>query len=52
MDTNTPYIASLTREPFMYYEMTITAKLLLEGLDEDEVIEKIFKENLYQYPTE
>ena len=43
MDTNTPYIASLTREPFMYYERTITEKLLLEGLDEDEVIEKIFK---------
>ncbi len=52
MDTNTPYIASLTREPFMYYEMKITAKLLEEGLDEDEVIEKIFRENLYQYPTE
>lgn len=52
MDTNTPYIASLTREPFMYYEMTITAKLLVEGLSEEEVVEKIFKENLYQYPTE
>lgn len=52
MDTNTPYIASLTREPFMYYEMKITVKLLEEGLDEEEVIEKIFIENLYQYPTE
>ena len=52
MDTNTPYIASLTREPFMYYEMGITAKLLAEGLSEEEVVEKIFKENLYQYPTE
>lgn len=52
MDSNTPYIASLTREPFMYYEMKITAKLLEEGLSEEEAIEKIFKENLYQYPTE
>ncbi len=52
MDSNAPYIASLTREPFMYYEMKITAKLLEEGLSEEEAIEKIFKENLYQYPTE
>lgn len=52
MDSNVPYIASLTREPFLYYEMKITAKLLKEGLSEEEAIEKIFKENLYQYPTE
>ncbi|MDN5343044.1 MULTISPECIES: DUF1819 family protein [Oceanotoga] len=52
MDSNAPYIASLTREPFMYYEMKITAKLLEKGLSEEEAIEKIFKENLYQYPTE
>lgn len=52
MDNNLPYIASLTKEPFMYYEMKITAKLLNEGLSEEEVVEKIFKENLYQYPTE
>jgi hypothetical protein len=52
MDSNAPYIASLTREPFLYYEMKITAKLLKEGLSEEEAIEKIFKENLYQYPTE
>ncbi len=52
MDSNTPYIASLTREPFMFYEMKITAKLLEEGLSEEEAIKKIFKENLYQYPTE
>lgn len=24
MDSNAPYIASLTREPFMYYEMKMT----------------------------
>ena len=52
MVSNAPYIASLTREPFMYYEMKITAKLLEEGLSEEEAIKKIFKENLYQYPTE
>jgi hypothetical protein len=52
MDSNTPYIASLTREPFMFYEMKITAKLFEKGLSEEEATEKIFKENLYQYPTE
>jgi len=52
MDSNVQYIASLTREPFMYYEMKITAKLLEEGLSQEEAIEKIFEENLYQYPTE
>lgn len=52
MDSNEPYIASLTREPFMYYEMKITAELLEKGLGNEEAIEKIFKENLYQYPTE
>ena len=52
MDSNTPYIASLTREPFMYYEMKITAELLRKGLSEEETVDKIFKENLYQYPTE
>lgn len=52
MNINTPYNASLTREPFMFYEMKITADLLNKGMTDDEVIEKIFTENLYQYPTE
>lgn len=51
MDNNTPYIASLTREPFMYYEMKITAKLIDDGLEDQEIIDKVFEENLYQYPT-
>ena len=44
MDSKTPYIASLTREPFMYYEMKITAKLLEEGLSEEDVF---VNRNLY-----
>lgn len=51
MDRNKEYIASITREPFMYYEMKVTAKLKSEGLSDEEIIEKIFHENLYQYPT-
>lgn len=27
MDSSYPYIASLTREPFLFYEMRTTAKL-------------------------
>ena len=31
MDYSYPYIASLTREPFLFYEMRSTAKLMAEG---------------------
>ncbi len=43
---------SLTREQFLFYEMRITAKLLHMGLSEQEVINQIISENLFQYPTE
>ena len=46
------YKASITREPFLFYEMRTTARLLADGLSEAEVIQRIVKENLYQYPTE
>lgn len=36
MDHSYPYIASLTREPFLFYEMRSTAKLMAEGNDEAE----------------
>ena len=36
----------------MFHETRITAKLLDEGLEKDEIIKKIFSENLFQYPTE
>ena len=52
MDSTYPYIASLTREGFLFYEMKVTAGLLIQGLTGKEAIEKVFKENLYQYPTE
>ena len=31
MDHSYPYIASLTREPFLFYEMRSTARLMAEG---------------------
>lgn len=52
MDNTYPYIASLTREPFLFYEMRITAKLLINGLTEKEIVEQIVSDNLFQYPTE
>ncbi len=52
MDSSTPYIASLTREPFLFYEMRTTARLMSEGKSDDEIIATIIQENLFQYPTE
>ena len=52
LPTLPPYTAVLTREQFLFYEMRITAKLLQEGLDEDQVVERIINDNLFQYPTE
>lgn len=44
--------ASLTREQFLFYEMRTTAKLIEEGLNDTEIMERIFNENLFYYPTE
>lgn len=52
MNTNTPYNASLTREPFLFYEMRTTARLMTEGVSGADAIKKISDENLFQYPTE
>ena len=46
------YSGGLTREQFMFNEMRITARLLAEGLSDQEVLEKVYDENLFQYPTE
>jgi hypothetical protein len=47
-----PYNAAITREQFLFYEVRTTAKLVCEGLNNDEVVDRIVKENLFQYPTE
>lgn len=47
-----PYNGSLTREQFLFYEMRTTAKLLSEGLSDQNVICRIMADNLFQYPTE
>ena len=44
--------AQITREQFLFYEMRTTAKLMEEGLEDKEIIERIVGDNLFQYPTE
>ena len=52
MEHSYPYIASLTREPFLFYEMRSTAKLMGEGLSDEAIVAEIVEQNLFQYPTE
>lgn len=52
MNDTYPYLASMTREPFLFYEMRVTARVVLEGSTDEETVKKIIEENLYQYPTE
>ena len=52
MDNTYPYIASLTREPFLFYEMRTTAKLLSSGMSNNDVVTQITSDNLFQYPME
>ena len=47
-----PYRAVLTREPFLFYETRATARLMTEGLGDEEITHRVVKENVFQYPTE
>ena len=49
MDHSYPYIASLTREPFLFYEMRSTAKLMAEGNSDNAIVKEIVEQNLFQY---
>ena len=52
MKALSPYTAVLTREQFLFHEVRTTAKLMAAGLNDTEIIDRIIKENLFQYPTE
>ena len=52
INTSIPYPASMTREQFLFYEVRTTAKLMTEGLSDEEVVQRIIDDNLFQYPTE
>lgn len=44
---------SLTREQFLFHESKVVAKLIAdEGLTDEEIINKVAEENLFQFPTE
>ena len=43
---------SLTRAQFLFFEMKTTARLLVDGMSDKEIKNKIISENLFQYPTE
>lgn len=47
-----PYKASLTREQFLFYEMRVTAELMVQGVPDEEIVRRIVEDNLFQYPTE
>lgn len=52
VNISSPYKASLTREQYLFYEMRTTAKLMSSGFSDDEIIDQIIADNLFQYPTE
>lgn len=45
------YSASLTGEPFLYFELKQVARLKLLGLTNEEIRKRISGENLFQYAT-
>lgn len=52
MDRIHSYNGSLTAEQFLFYEIRIAATLYLNGCPIEQAIEKVKKDNLFQYPTE
>lgn len=49
---NMPYKGSLTREQFLFYEMRIVAQMIITGKSDAEIIDEIYADNTFQYPTE
>ena len=49
---NPQYNGALTREQFLFREMRIVARFCLDNYSREDILERICKENLFQYPTE
>jgi len=45
------YTSTFTGENFLYFETKIVVKLMLDGLKDKEIKEKILNENIFQYKT-
>ena len=46
------YNGGLTREQFLFFETRTIASLRLQGFNKEEIVEKVRRENLFQFPTE
>lgn len=46
------YNGGLTREQFLFYEIRIVSRLILQGYGKEEILSNITEENLFQFPTE
>ena len=42
---------SITREQFLMREMRIVARLLIDGVPADEIVQQAVQDNIFQYPT-
>ncbi len=52
MDSSIPYNGSLTREKWLFPETQIVCSLVLnDGLSEEEVVKRVYENNLFQHPT-
>ena len=51
---DSPYRGSgqLTRQQFLFFETRIVAKLMQQGYDDQQIVEIIEADNLFQFPTE
>lgn len=52
MNIPTEYKGAITREQFLFHEMRTIAKLALEGKSDNEIMDEVIRDNLFQYPTE
>ena len=46
------YSGGLTREQFLYFELRTVARLLSDGKERKEILNDIYENNLFQFPTE
>lgn len=51
MNPLTKYKA-ITKEQFLFHEMRIIAKLVIENKTDEEILNEVVHDNLFQYPTE
>lgn len=43
---------AITREQFLFHEMRTIAKLIIENKNNEEIINEVVNDNLFQYPTD